>query len=147
MSLVEGDERIACRSESFGRSFRCPDGTHVFGEMTHVIREVAMGWSVPAPGLAIEPGSGRMVEIRLPLRLEGTYYASCYPRCNAELLAGGETHSFGGGTERLVVTSGDERSVVLRIQLNGRSAVAVVRESAIDVDRTTDVEWAPAEPP
>jgi len=148
--LPGGDWR-PCAFSRFLRKFECPELGSVTDTTAFLIGDHRASTPFLTPGIVARPGPKR-VEFRISMnrRLEGLYWGAGWGPGRSELKCGDEP---GLTLRRLRTAAAFHSSDALRCELllkavaGGVQGATLVRQDALDVDRTRDVPAPPQEAP
>jgi hypothetical protein len=144
----DGGAWTNCRGSALLQRFECPGLGSVVDTTAFSLSDHPSSTPFVTPGILATADQGRQVDFRVvweraPL---GPWVGAAWGIGSAWLGANGEPQRI--GVEATRGTSGpDADQLLLRVKRNSRLGATILRPEAVDVDRRTDVPWAPATPP
>ena len=143
-----GGEWVDCRALALRRSFECPGLGRVADTIAFVLSDHPSSTPFVTPGILASADQGRPAEFRVSWEhpLAGPWVGAAWGLGSAWLDPAGEPQRVGAAATRGASPASDA-ALLLRVRKNSKLGVTVLRADAVDLDRASDVPWAPAAPP
>jgi len=149
---VVGGSWQPCAFSWIRRDFDCPGLGRVTDATAYLIRDHPSSTAFLTPSVVARSTAGRVeYRIRVSRPFSGRFWAAGAGSGSASLACGGEQALKLEKAKSMLQLDarGDGVACELTLRTRGRDSqeATLVRQTAIDVDRTTDVPWAPSSPP
>lgn len=134
---------VPCTTHDFlGHDVRCSGGVRAMMVMTHNVYDQPIGWPLPLPGIWINAGGTfETVFHGTGTWAPGAHWLYCGGACSqVGIVIDGVEQRFEPGLTRAFTLSHEERDLEVHVHGGaGDSGITIVRQDAVDIDRTNDV--------
>jgi hypothetical protein len=148
---VPGGGWTACRFGWLRRDFECPGLGRIGDGVGFVVRDHPSSTPFLTPAIVAHPYEPRVeYRVRLARRLAGSHWAAGWGAGGGTLRCGGRELELQRRRQPFELEGGaapTECELLLRTRGRVAQGATLVRQDAVDLDRSRDVPWAPDEPP